>query len=175
VGYSLCADAILKKLGNVNKNETVLEFSIANILLGYESVNPECNAPSAEGIVFADDKYTVTHVITNTDVEKSGKAVITGLCFTYDFFQDLILPNPQWHNCWLDLYEFDVDFVLTQNGTDKHVIWAHCVPSDDCDPLDGADWNCEKICDSQNGPFGLPCCDPLAQDPHLPPCPDPEE
>jgi len=160
VGFSVCAETVLKRLGHVGKNPTAIEFSIYSAIMSFENSNPECNSTTAEGSTFIGDKRTIGREIAKNEVSKNGTAIIDDLCFTYDSFQDLIRPNKWWSNCWLDLESFDVEFVLTQDGEPQHVIRATCEPSacvpvcdrfGDCDEVNGVDLNCTQTCDSQTG------------------------
>jgi hypothetical protein len=165
VGFSVCAETVLRGLGRAVANETNIAFTITNISMSYVNSNPECNSETAQGNSFLADKFTIAQEITKQLVEKNGTATISDLCFDYEFFQDLVLPNQWWFNCFLDLYSFDVEFVLTYSGEPAHVIRATCTPSAECDPTCdpnertddpcqqylGVDLNCEKTCDSKTG------------------------
>jgi len=146
---SICSDALLKKLSNVSKDPTVLEFSIFNLDVAYENDNPAGNSPSAEGVAHIGDSIVVNHTITSDEVEHNGTAEIFDLCITDSALQagilSAILPNPNWENIWWELLGFDARFVLsTENIGEAHIIEAACDP-----PTSGSEWNCVVTYDSQ--------------------------
>lgn len=130
---SICTDCTLVRLANVSINETLLEFAIFNLFVSFENDNPAGNAPKAGGTVHIGDRIVISRPIIDLDVYKNGTADIIELCITEAYLSnailDAILPNDNWTNLSYDLFQFDVEWKLSQNDEVEHIIRATCEPS----------------------------------------------
>lgn len=128
---SICTDLTITGLGNVVLNPTFIGFSIFDYDISYENLNPANNADPAEGTAHVGSKIIVSQQITADQIIKNGSAEIIGLCISDEAITAPVLPNPQWTNTWYELHRFNVEWVVTTNGIDQHVVQAACVPDED--------------------------------------------
>jgi hypothetical protein len=143
---SICADAILKKLGYVY--DTDLEFSIFNLAVTYSNDNPAGNSGTAGGIAHVGESLVVVADVSLYPIDHNGTAEVKNLCIDdtqiYEAVESAVLPNDSWTLITWNLEAFDARFVIYEFDDPRHVVEASCVPGGLPDT-----WECTVYYDSQ--------------------------